>query len=66
MLKGFTHDPLAVALRKAIAKGDLEITERDFSARPVQDRNQGPKRERKSATTFAREQRDQFRGREKA
>src|SRR5205814_10562240 len=66
MLKRFTRDLFAVALRESIPKGDLEITQGNFAAVPVQDRHQPAKREREAITTLTRQQRHEFGGHEQA
>src|SRR5947208_4253342 len=66
MLKGLARDLFAFPLRKSIAKRNLEITQRDFTTVPVQDRHQPAESESKAVTALARQQRHEFRGHEQA
>src|SRR5947208_15387296 len=66
MLKGLARDLFAFPLRKSIAKRNLEITQRNFTTVPVQDRHQPAESESKAVTALARQQRHEFRGNEQA
>jgi len=60
------RDLFAFPLRKSIAKRNLEITQRNFTTVPVQDRHQPAESESKAVTALARQQRHEFRGNEQA
>src|ERR1700738_4494806 len=65
MLKRFADDLFALIYRQSIAKGDLEIAERDFSPVSIKDRYQPPEVMRQTKASIAREQRNQLRSDEK-
>src|SRR5947208_6076592 len=66
MLKGLARDLFAFPLRKSITKRNLEITQRNFTTVPVQNRHQPAESESKAVTALARQQRHEFRGNEQA
>src|SRR6266403_5250376 len=62
MLIGFTHDLRAALAWKLIAKGHAQITQRNAPAPTIEQGAERAEQKGQPITSFARQQRNQFRG----